>query len=76
MDKYWRNQEGYHDPTLAQVIEKENHVERAKKLAIERKRNKEVYKTIKKIKSILESKDLELIERITLRDKRTKKEYK
>ncbi|SJZ38205.1 hypothetical protein [Garciella nitratireducens] len=76
MDKYWRNQEGYYDPTLAKVIEKENHALRTQKLALERKRNKEVYKTIKKIKSILESKDLELIERITLRDKRTKKEYR
>ena len=76
MDKYWRNKEGYYDPTLAKVIEKENHVERAKKLALERERNKEVCKTIREIKNILDGKDLELIGRIVLRDKRTKKEYR
>ena len=76
MDKYWRNKEGYYDPTLAQVIEKENHAERAKKLALERERSNEVYKTIREIKKTLESKNLELIGRIVLRDKRTKKEYR
>ena len=76
MDKYWRNKEGYYDPTLAKVIEKENHTERAKKLALERKRDKEVYKTIREIKKVLESKNLELVGRIALRDKRTKKEYR
>lgn len=76
MDKYWMNQEGYYDPTLAKVIEKENHALRAKKLALERKRSNEVYKTIREIKKVLEGKDFELVGRIALRDKRTKKEYR
>lgn len=76
MDKYWMNKEGYYDPTVTQVIEKENHAERAKKLALERKRDKEVYKTIREIKKVLESKNFELVGRIALRDKRTRKEYR
>lgn len=64
MDRYWENQSGYYDPTAAEVIKKES------------KRNKEIYDTINEIKNILKDKDLILIERIVIKDKRTKKVYK
>ena len=65
MNRYWENQSGVYDPTAAEVIEKEN-----------KARNKEVHDTISEIKNILKYKDLILIERIVIKDKRTKKVYK
>lgn len=72
MDKYWKNASGYYDPTLAKVIEDEN----AKENLIKKARKKQVHDTIQEIKNILRKRDLELIGRIELRDKRTNKKYK
>lgn len=69
MEKYWMNESGYHDPTLAKVIENENSREH-------RARNKQVHDTIQEIKNILQDRDLELLERIQLKDKATKKVYR
>jgi len=64
MNRYWENQSGYYDPTATEVIENES------------KRNKEIHDTINQIKNILKEKDLILIERIVIKDKRTKKIYR
>ena len=64
MDRYWENQSGIYDPTATEVIKNES------------KRNKEIYDTINQIKNILKEKDLILIERIVIKDKRTKKIYR
>lgn len=64
MDRYWENGSGYYDPTATEVIENES------------KRNKEIHDTIQEIKNILKNKDLILIERIVIKDKRTKKIYR
>ena len=64
MDRYWENQSGYYDPVAKTVIDKES------------KRNKEVHDTINEIKNILKEKDLILIERIKLKDRKTKKIYR
>lgn len=64
MTRYWENQSGYYDPTATEVIKNES------------KRNKEIHDTINEIKNILKDKDLVLIERIKLKDKRTKKIYR
>ena len=64
MDRYWENQSGYYDPVVKEVIDNES------------KRNKEIHDTIQEIKNILKEKDLVLIERIKLKDKRTKKTYR
>lgn len=69
MEKYWVNDSGYHDPTLAKVIENENTRE---KLA----RNKQVHDTIREIKSILEDRDLQLLDRIQVKDKANGRLYK
>lgn len=65
MDRYWENGSGYYDSVAKKTIEKEN-----------KARNKEVHDTIQEIKNILKEKDLVLIERIKLKDKRTKKTYR
>lgn len=65
MEKYWMNESGYHDPTLAEVIERET-----------KARNKRVHDTIQEIKNILQDRDLELLERIQLKDKVSKKVYR
>lgn len=72
MDKYWKNSSGCYDPTLATVIEKENFIEKTNRKA----RNKQVHDTIQEIKNILKERDLELIGRIQLKDKKTNKKYK
>lgn len=64
MDRYWENQSGYYVPVAKEVIENES------------KRNKEIHDTINQIKNILKEKDLVLIERIAIKDKRTKKIYR
>lgn len=64
MDRYWENQSGYHDPVVKEVIDNES------------KRNKEIHDTINEIKNILKDKDLILVERIVIKDKRTKKVYR
>ncbi|HHV37876.1 MAG TPA: hypothetical protein GXX70_00075 [Tepidimicrobium sp.] len=64
MERCWENGSGCHDPTATTVIENES------------KRNKEIHDTINEIKNILKDKDLVLIERIKLKDKRTKKIYR
>lgn len=69
MEKYWINGLGYYDPTVARAIENENSKERAA-------RNKQVHDTIRQIKNILESKDLQLLDRIQVKDRKTKKEYR
>lgn len=71
-EPYWLNGEGYHDPTVANVIERENAIENAS----EKARNKQIHDTIREIKNILEKRDLALIRRIELKDKRTDKKYK
>lgn len=64
MNRYWENQSGCYDPVAKEVIENES------------KRNKEIHDTINQIKNILKDKDLILIERIAIKDKRTKKVYR
>lgn len=63
MERYWENGSGYYDPTAKKVIENES------------KRNKQVHDTILEIKNILKDRDLELVDRIKIKDKRTKKTY-
>lgn len=65
MNRYWENQSGIYDPTATEVIEKEN-----------KARNKQIHDTIQEIKNLLKDKDLALIERIVIKDKRTKKVYR
>lgn len=69
MGRYWENESGYYDPTLARVIENENGREKSA-------RNKQVHDTIQEIKNILENRDLELLERIQVKDKINKKVYR
>jgi len=64
MDRYWENQSGYYDPVVKEVIDNES------------KRNKEIHDTINEIKNILKDKDLILVERMVIKDKRTKKVYR
>lgn len=68
MEKYWENGSGYYDPTAKKAIDKETTNEKA--------RNKQVHDSIQEVKNLLKSKDLELIGRIAIRDKTTKKEYR
>lgn len=64
MTRYWENQSGVYDPVAKEVIDNET------------KRNKEIHDIINQVKNIFRDKDLVLIERIKLKDKRTKKIYK
>lgn len=68
MERYWENGSGYYDPTAKKAIEKETTDERA--------RNKQIHDTIQEIKNLLKSKDLEIIGRIAIKDKITKKEHR
>lgn len=63
MDRYWENASGYYDPTAKKAIDNES------------KRNKQVHDTIREIKNILKDRDLELLDRIKIKDKKTKKTY-
>ena len=63
MDRYWENASGYYDPTAKQAIDNEA------------KRNKQLHDTILEIKNILKARDLELVDRIKIKDKLTKKTY-
>lgn len=69
MERYWVNKSGYQDPTLARVIENENCREKSA-------RNKQVHDTIREIKNILEDRDLQLLDRIQLKDKVNGRLYK
>lgn len=69
MERYWENGSGYYDPTAKGAIESETSRER---LA----RNKQVHDTIREIKNILKDRDLELVDRMVIRDKNTNKEYR
>lgn len=64
MTRYWENQSGYYDPVAKMVIDKES------------KRNKEIHDTINQVKNILKDKDLILVERMVIKDLKTKKIYK
>lgn len=64
MNRYWENQSGCYNPMPKRVIDNES------------KRNKEIHDTINQIKNMLKEKDLVLIERIAIKDKRTKKIYR
>ena len=64
MTRYWENQSGIYDPVAKTAIDNET------------KRNKEIHDTINQVKNLLADKDLVLIERIKLKDKRTKKIYR
>lgn len=64
MYRYWENQSGWYDPTAKEAIDNES------------KRNKEIHDTIQEIKNIIKDRDLILIERIKLKDKRTNKIYR
>ena len=66
-EKHWLNGSGYYDPTAAETIETITKEEKA--------RSKEVHDTIQQIKNILKDKDLALLDRIKIRDTRTRKEY-
>ncbi len=68
MERYWENGSGYYDPTLAKAISNENTKE-------SKARNKEIHDTIREIKNLLSDKDLELAERIIIKDKITNKKY-
>ena len=63
-DRYWENGSGYYDPVAKEAIDNES------------KRNKEIHDTINQVKTLLKDKDLILVERIKLKDKRTKKIYR
>lgn len=65
MDRYWENGSGYYDPVAKETIEKES-----------KARNKEIHDTIQEIKNILKDKDLILVERMVIKDLKTKKIYK
>ena len=69
MEKYWINDSGYYDPTLAKVIENENSREN-------KARSKQVHDTIREIKNILDGRDLQLLGRIQVKDKANGKLYK
>lgn len=69
MERYWENESGYHDPTVAEVIENENGREKSA-------RNKQVHDTIQEIKNILQDRNLELLERIQIKDNVSKKVYR
>lgn len=64
MGRYWENGSGCYDPVAKEAIENKSN------------RNKEIHDTINQIKNILKYKDLVLIERIVIKDKRTKKIYR
>ncbi len=66
-EKYWENGSGYYDPTAAETIDAITKEEKA--------RSKEVHDTIRQIKNILKDKDLVLLERIKIKDTRSRKEY-
>lgn len=66
-EKHWLNGSGYYDPTAAETIETITKEEKA--------RSKEVHDTIQQIKNILKDKDLVLLDRIKIRDARSRKEY-
>lgn len=66
-EKHWLNGSGYYDPTAAETIETITKEEKA--------RSKEVHDTIQQIKNILKDKDLILLDRIKIRDARSRKEY-
>lgn len=72
MEKYWENGSGYYDPTATKAIENENATEKARQKA----RNKQVHDTVQEIKNILKERDLELVGRIVLKDKKTNIKYK
>ena len=61
MTKYWENQSGYYDPVATEVIDNES------------SRSKLVHDTIREVKNMLKDRDMELGERIVVRDKKTKK---
>ena len=64
LTRYWENGSGVYDPVPTKVIDNEA------------KRNKEIHDTIQEIKNILKERDLILIERMVIKDKRTKKIYR
>ena len=66
-DKHWINGSGYYDPTAAETIDNLTREEKA--------RNKEIHDAIHEIKNILKYKNLELIERIKIKDTRTGRKY-
>ena len=66
-NKYWLNGSGCLDPTATECIKSITKTEKA--------REKEIHDTINQIKNILKDKDLELIERIKIKDNKNKKEY-
>lgn len=68
-DRYWINESGCYNPTLAKVIEDENCREKSA-------RNKQVHDAIREIKNILEDRDLQLLDRIQLKDKVNGRLYK
>lgn len=69
MEQYWKNDSGCYDPTLAKVIENENRRENSA-------RNKQIHDTIREVKNILKDRDLQLLNRIQVKDKINNKEYK
>lgn len=69
--EHWKNGEGYYDPTPGKAIDKIDKKTKRRSKA----RDKVVTDVIDSIKSILNVFDLELIERVKLRDKKTGKEY-
>lgn len=62
MNKYWENGSGYYDSTAKKAIDNES-----------KSRNKLVHDSILEIKNILRDRDLILVERIVIKDKKTKK---
>lgn len=69
MKRYWENGSGCYDPTAAKTIEKEIKKE-------SKARSKQVHDTIQEIKNMLKNRDLELVGRIVIKDKKTNKKYK
>lgn len=69
--EHWKNGEGYHDPTSGKAIDTINRKSQKKTSA----RDKVVANVIDSIKAILNTFDLELIERVKIKDRKTNKEY-
>lgn len=69
--EHWKNGEGYHDPTSGKAIDTIERKTKKKATA----RDKVVTNVIESIKAMLNAFDLELIERVKIKDRKTNKEY-
>lgn len=66
-NKYWLNGSGCPDPTATSCIKSITKTEKA--------REKEIHDTVNQIKNILKNKNLELVDRIKIKDKNNNRKY-